>query len=74
MDRAEMRRLPAQLRKVMDQGIAQAVKLGHKIGHVEVEDGWHAAVAACLVCDLIVAVDISEEPYIFGRAPKKKCK
>ena len=52
----------------------QAEALGHDLGPFELEARWYATVATCKRCRLIAAVDLTESPYLFGRALKRKCK
>lgn len=74
MDSTIMRRIPARLQSRADEAARKAAKHGHRIGRFDVEMEWSAAVATCLVCGVIAAVDMSEAPYIFGSAVKVKCK
>ena len=62
-----------KLNRMTDRAAKEAVRLGHRIGSWEVEEGWDAAVATCKRCRLIAAIDLTESPYLFGRALKRKC-
>jgi len=63
-----------KLQRLADQAVRNAAALGHKLGGFEVEEEWQAAVATCDRCRLIAAIDLTESPYLFGRALKRKCK
>lgn len=63
-----------KLNRMTDRAAKEAARLGHRTGSWEVEEGWYAAVATCKRCDLIAAIDLTESPYLFGRALKRKCK
>ena len=63
-----------KLNRMTDRAAKEAVRLGHRIGAWEVEEDWLAAVATCKRCHLIAAIDLTESPYLFGRALKRKCK
>jgi len=62
-----------KLRGMAGQAARNAAALGHRLGGWKVEEEWYAAVATCKRCDLIAAIDLTESPYLFGRALKRKC-
>lgn len=69
-----MQRSLRRLRRLADQARREAACNGHEIGAFEIEIEWHAAVATCKRCGCIAAIDLTESPYLFGRALKRKCK
>lgn len=66
--------MPPKLQVLADQAVREATKRGHRIGKFHLEEGWSAAVATCLICHQVAAIDLSESPYTFGQAIKSKCK
>ena len=68
-----LRRSLRRLQRLSDQAVREAAKLGHQLGGFDIEEEWQAAVATCGNCRLIAAVDLTESPYLFGRALKRKC-
>jgi len=71
---AGVKRAKRRMQRLSGEARTQAAALGHDLGTFEVEAEWHAAVATCKRCHLIAAVDLTESPYLFGRALKRKCK
>lgn len=69
-----LRRSLGRLRRLTDRAVKDAARLGHKLGKFEIEEKWQAAVATCGKCQEYAAVDLTESPYLFGRALKRKCK
>jgi len=68
-----MQRSLRRLRRLADQARKEAGCNGHELGTFEIEVEWHAAVATCRRCRLLAAIDLTESPYLFGRALKRKC-
>ena len=62
-----------KLQQMIDQAARNAVALGHRLRGVDVEEDWTAAVATCGRCRLLAAIDLTESPYLFGRALERKC-
>ncbi len=63
-----------RLMKYTEQAEAAMVALGHTPGAWEIEEGWHAVVTECGRCRMLAAIDLTEKPYLFGKAYKQRCK
>ena len=68
-----MKRSLRRLHRLGDQARKEAECLGHELGPFTIEAKWYAAVATCKRCRLLAAIDLTESPYLFGRALKRKC-
>ena len=62
-----------RMKRLEGQARTAATALGHDLGPFDIEVRWQAAVATCKRCRLLAAVDLTESPYLFGRALKRKC-
>lgn len=68
----------ARARARMERMRARAESAMHRLGHVpaewEDEDRFHATVTACKRCHRLAAIDLTERPYLFGRAYAEHCR
>lgn len=72
--RIGLRRTLRRLQRMADQAVRDAAEHGHHLGTFGIEVDWQAAVANCRSCGELAALDLTESPYLFGRALKRKCK
>ena len=68
-----------RLQRLVDRATKEAARQGHKLGLFGIEirndqGQWQAAVTSCQSCGEIAALDLTERPYLFGRALERKCK
>lgn len=68
-----MRQTLRRLQRMTDQAVREAAALGHRLGKFEIEIEWQAGVTSCGTCGMLAALDLTESPYLFGRALKRKC-
>lgn len=69
-----LRRTLRRFQKYAERASREAARLGHKLGTFGFEEEHQAAVTNCRSCGEIAAVDLTESPYLFGRALTQQCK